>query len=452
MWFLVLLTILNASLGFNASLNVYRISVAGLPINILDVFMFLGLVAGPFWLRRASEWGKHPLFAVAMGLCLASLAGGTVMGAITVAQNGIEPRQLITFTRNFAAIPIGLLIGYSVLSKYRSTLTLSYLGVIAGCITATMILRYFAGRAEDFGVGSSINSLRTVDYIQTYAASAAGLLVGSVLQGARMFPSPLALILAGYCALGTVSGLSRSDWIATAAMFMVVFACVPRDRVALRAMQGILAILTLIVALGVGLQVASRVTGTDFQAKMVTRLRSLLPGDQPGVRYKAWDTRLLGAQRELEEGIKSPLIGRGFGFQDTPGMKEVEAYGTRHNSWTNAFVETGLVGVVTDAVIVIGCIVVGRRMIKARTDRGTVLIGAMGVATAAYYGVLGLMTGSFNNQRGGIHLGITLGLVLRARVMQSAIVQQYSGYVDFDEGAQLPGLPLEEMDAAHDAY
>jgi hypothetical protein len=222
--------------------------------------------------------------------------------------------------------------------------------------------------------------------------------------------------------------------------------------VVLRALQGLLVVFSLIVALGVGLEVASRVTGTDFQGKMSTRLRSLLPGDQPGVKIKAWDTRLIGAQRELEEGIKSPLIGRGFGFQDTPVMKEVEQYGTRHNSWTNAFVETGLVGVITDGVIIIGCIVVGRRMIKARTDRGTVLIGTMGVATAAYYGLLGLMTGSFNNQRGGIHLGITLGLVLRARAMQLSLVEEYAGYVDFEDGAQLPELPLEQMDPAHDGY
>jgi hypothetical protein len=276
MWFLFLITLLNASIGFKGTLNVYRITVGGLPVNILDGLTFLGLILTPFWMRHSSPWGTHPLYRAAMGMCLLSLACGAVMGGITAAQNDIELRQMITALRNFVAIPIGLLIGYSVLSNYRSTVKISYLAVVSGCITATLILRYFTGRAEEFGVNSGINSLRTVDYIGAYASSAAGLLVASVLQGGRMFPSPLALILAGYCIVGTFSSLSRSDWLAGVGMFLVVFSSVPRDRLMLRAAQGLLAALSLVVAIWVGVELASRVTGTDFQGKMASRPPSAL--------------------------------------------------------------------------------------------------------------------------------------------------------------------------------
>jgi hypothetical protein len=300
-------------------------------------------------------------------------------------------------------------------------------------------------------VGSDINSLRTVDYVQMYAGAASGVLVASVLLGARMFPTFVTMGLAAFCVVGNCSSLSRSDWIATVGTMGVVFTCLPREKMALRATQGLFAVLVLVLAVALGLEGASRLTGTDFRGKMMTRLHSLLPGEQAGVKFKAWDTRLIGLQREIEEGLKSPLIGRGFGIQDSPQMADAVPYGTRHNAWTNAFVETGLVGLVTVSLLVGGCVVVGRRMVMARTDAASVLLGALAMVTGAYYGLLGVMTGSFNHQRGGIHLALTLGLVLRGRTMQQAVVRDYAGYVDFGATAEGEELPLTAV-VAEDGY
>lgn len=450
MWFLIILSLLNAAIGYRSFLNEYRITVGGLPINVIDGLMALGVLIAPVYLSKAGRFGRHPLYLYVMLACFAALLGGVMMGTLNLAQGAINVRQLITYTRNFVAIPIGVFIGYSLLTSHRAARVFPYVAAIAGCVTATMILRYFQGRAEDYGYGSQLGSLRTVDYVTAYAGIAAGLLVASVLLGARMFPWLVALGMAGYCVIGNFATLSRSDWIATAACVMAVYTCLPRERLVLRAAQGVLAVVVLSGFLLVGIELTSRATGYNFYDKMATRLRSLLPGEQTGVKAKAWDTRLYGAVRELEESLKSPLLGRGFAFQDSPAMADAGERGARHNSWTNAMVETGLVGLTAVSLVVGGCVVVGRRMLKARTDHGSVLMGALGLVTGAYYLVGGLATGAFNNQRAGLHLGLTLGLVLRARVLQLSLLREYEGYLDFaGEGGELPLPVLDAPEAGH---
>jgi len=453
MWLVIILTVLNAIMGHMASFAELRVTVAGLPINTIDGLMFLGLALSPFWLRRASEWGKHRLFAPLMVLCGVSWVGGTAMGLIEFSRNHIELRELITYSRNFVAIPIGIFIGYSALTRYKSMRTFTYVAALSGCVTATLIVRYFVGHAGEVGANKDINLLRTVDYVQAYAGAASGLFVASVLLGARMFPTLLTAALAAYCVVGNCASLSRSDWLTTVGMMAAIFTCLPREKMVLRGVQGLFAVVVVVIAVAIGIEGASRLTGTDFRGKMITRIHSLLPGEQEGVKHKAWDSRLYGAQREIEAGLGSPVIGRGFGIQNTPEMADAVAYGTRHNAWTNAFAETGLVGLITVSLIVGGCVVVGRRMVMARTDATTVLFGALALATGAYSGLLGAMTGSFNYQRAGIQLGLMLGLVLRARTMQLSVVREYAGYVDFGaaaaDGEQLPLTPVE---AAGDAY
>jgi len=69
-------------------------------------------------------------------------------------------------------------------------------------------------------------------------------------------------------------------------------------------------------------------------------------------------------------------------------------------------------------------IIVGRRMVRARTDQTTVLIGAFGVITACFFIIHGLATMSFNVIRWGLPFFITAGVVLRTRQIQLQLIQQ----------------------------
>jgi hypothetical protein len=67
-------------------------------------------------------------------------------------------------------------------------------------------------------------------------------------------------------------------------------------------------------------------------------------------------------------------------------------------------------------------------MVRAQTDRTTVMIGAIG----ALHGVMCLLyctvTMYLNQQRPAIPLGLICGLLLRVRQIQSAVAEEYAGY------------------------
>src|SRR4051812_48512345 len=101
MWFLILLTLLNATLASLSFVAEYRITVAGIPLNVFDGLMVLGMLIVPFTFRRAAEFGRHPLFRVVMVASVVSIAGGVAMGLVAMAQADITVRHVITYTRNF---------------------------------------------------------------------------------------------------------------------------------------------------------------------------------------------------------------------------------------------------------------------------------------------------------------------------------------------------------------
>jgi hypothetical protein len=429
MWLLILLTLINAAVGSRGFLFDFRFSLVGMPVNIIDVMVFLGVFLAMFQPRSSLRTPTHPLFKWAVVLSVIGLLGGAVMGMANLSQ-GASVRNYVTYARNYLALPMGAMIGYRLLANARSVRVFPYVAAVAGCVTAVVMILTFRSRAARFGYGSSIEVLRSIDYVIPYAGIAAGLLAFSLASGVRLFPLLLAAPMAALCALGGTASLSRSDWLAMAAGVVGVFLCLPRERRMLRMVQAVCVTGLLVGGLFAGVYATSRMTGHDFFDKMMTRVRSMLPGEQEGVQAKAWDTRLYGAGRELEEFLQNPVLGRGFGIQDTGAMLDADNRGARHNSWTNALVETGLPGFAAAVLFVGGIVVIGRRMILSGTDRGSVLMGALGVVTGAHFFVLGMATGGFNNQRQGLLVGLTFGLVVRARAIQQAMVAEYAGYVD----------------------
>jgi len=214
-----------------------------------------------------------------------------------------------------------------------------------------------------------------------------------------------------------------------------------------------------LACLWIGLTAASAVTGTDFNKKMYDRLLTMLPGDQPGVQKKAWDTRLASSLVELKWWSQSPIIGRRFGIHENQvlSLAPSQVVGLRHNSYTSTLAETGVIGLSAMLLMLGSTFVVGRRMVRAWTDRGSVLVGALAVVTASIFAMLGIMSMSFNQLRGAIPLGVVCGLVLRCRAMQQAALaqqqQQAYGYGNADvEGADSYHVGVAPYSSVDSAY
>src|SRR6478735_917768 len=85
MWLLVILTFMNAALDQKGIILVQRLTIAGLPINIMDGLSALGFVVAlvvMFSRRRRSEGiPTHPAFIASMVLGFLALVGGSIGAA-----------------------------------------------------------------------------------------------------------------------------------------------------------------------------------------------------------------------------------------------------------------------------------------------------------------------------------------------------------------------------------
>jgi hypothetical protein len=453
MWFLVLLTFVNA-LADNDLVLRYRFTVGGFPVNVFDVLILvIGPIAVALTRRNAVPTGRyHPMLPWIFVLFIAAALGG-LLGSV---MSSIPLRATITTLRNLISLPICIWLGYCLMLRPRSAERVCYAHVIVGIATAFFVLFSFGRKAAVMNPGGGLETLRAVKYVAVYAGIAAVLVLYASVSGVRMFRLAIAILVCSFCFLGQLATLSRGDWLALFTAVSVVYFLLPAAR---RGGKVAAALVGLPVAVGcvwIGLFAASVATGTDFNKKMTDRLMSMLPGEQPGVKKKAWDTRLASTFVELKWWSESPLVGRGFGIHEAKfrSLSQDQAMGLRHNTWSSTLAETGIIGFSAMALVVVGTFVVSRRMVRDWTDRGTVLVGALGVVTASIFGVLGVTTMAFNQMRGAIPLGIVCGIILRCRAMQQAALaqamaqqqQQAYGYGDeYYEG-------VDPYDAGHAPY
>jgi hypothetical protein len=437
MWLLFILTILNAAANNKTVVLQFRFEVMGFPVNIFDVLLTLAAIG--FLLQRRSTMFRvdrtpRIYMVLASGLVLTLL-----IGSLMAFGNEASVRSKLNQTRNFLTIPLTFLAGYMYLRRPRSGAWLSYFYVLAGVISATMILMYFAGKAEsdEHSLGN-INNLRAIDYVSNYAGIASAFLLFCLAAGVNIFPLPITLLLMVFCFAGQMATLSRSDWIAQMAAMTGALLLVPRGKRVRGIVVTLVALPLLFFATWAAVTLVSQTTGADFAGKIMRKFNSLFITNDTSIAQTAYGSRLPGIVRELTLWLESPLVGRGFGIQDADFVRQgQDIMSYRHCPWTCFLAETGIIGFSMVLTMLIATFVIGRRMIRERVDRGSILMGALGCVTAVYAFFIGLTTMSINNLRGAIWMGIVCGAVMRTRAMQLTTKRFWEAYLP--EGAMLAG-------------
>jgi hypothetical protein len=303
---------------------------------------------------------------------------------------------------------------------------------MGGIFSALLILAFFVNKSSLSG-SMAIDNIRAIQYVSVYAGLTAAFLLFTLLhRESRIMWWYFAAKIGSFCLLGQFATMSRSDWLAAlAAIFSIPFLLPKEGRVRRLAIFVMTTVLLFGLFLG-GMYVGGQATGRNLPQLIYKRMLTALPfarGDDSYLSTKAWDTRLPGVFAELKYWLESPIIGQGFGYTDTRGL-EFEGIGFNHNVWTAALATTGIVGFAAYLVPVLGLIVIGRRLVRDRVDKGSVLIGAIGFTTGIYHLIYGGATMSFNVQRGALLLGLIAGVVFRSRMMQLTQKEAYAGYLD----------------------
>jgi hypothetical protein len=438
MWLLFLYTIVNAVTSGKGFQNVYRISLGGIELGVLEGMVGLGLLVAILMGARTKSQTPtdrtHPAYVI----CMILLIAGFVFGVVGSLLHDAIPHYKMVFIREYFGMPASVFIGYQLTGTLRKARKFSYAIIIAGVAVSIFMMAAFGRGAERYELKGDWGALRTTNFITNYAGVASGLLIFSVLAGLKLMPVPLALALAGFCFIGQLTPLHRSDWLAQAAAIMAIPLCLPAGARIRQSLRLVLAIAALGMSLWAGLHVASAITGRNFHKTFEDRLISMLPGERlKSSDQKAWDTRLPAMQMEIQMWLSNPVMGRGFAFEESLGLEGAArvGFGYHHNAYTSTLAQTGLVGFI-GVVMAVWCpIFLGYRMVRQQFDRGSVIIGALGIIAGVQQAVLGMATASFNGYRMSMLIGLVSGIVFRVREMQLTgmrLTQEYGAPIGID--------------------
>jgi hypothetical protein len=441
MLFIAILTFANAVLDNKGFVLLYRWKIGEIPFNVIDGLVAFGMIL--FCLRWRSKARFHTDRVSRTWLAVLFAVFTTVLvGIVISAGNDARLYEVWTEARNLLGLAASICFGYYFLYTPRSGKMLAWVYVLSGLAASLMILLFFSNRAAELRSYENLNTLRTIEYVSCYAGLACLLLLFTLIAGVRLMPIWLTVLLAVVALIGQFATLSRSDWLGTFAGFAVLFLLIPREKRLGRLVTTLVLAPVMFVTLLAGVYLTSRVTGIDFYGKMAYRLASMLPGSEGG-EQKAWSTRLPSAFYELKMWSESPIWGNGFAAQNRAEWSNKALGGMHHNPMTAALCETGLFGFTAYWMIFVAMFIVGRRLVRARLDPGSMLVGGLACVSAAYFLVYSVSTLSINTLRGAIPLGIVCGAVLRARAMQRTMLAQWEGYLPIAQGAVVDGQPQE---------
>jgi hypothetical protein len=319
--------------------------------------------------------------------------------------------------------------------------------VFGGCLTATALYYSFGAKTEATQLSGNLNQMRGIInyYNADYASVAALLLVFVVLTRFPLWKPLISVPIGIYCYIGYAATLSRVGFLilffGTASSYLLL----TKGERLRKFLRSIVFIPLLFFACWGALWVGDQIIGRNFAGKVTKHIESLLPGDREGKNEKAWDSRLGGIQAELGIWLKNPLMGQGFGAGETAFLagRTSGSASIKHNSWTASLAETGVIGCTGLAVMVGSMMLLGYRMVHDRTDRISVLVGALGF----FAGVVMFLRCSGTmamTSRAAIGFGIVCGVLIRTREMQeteTAYAQQgayHEPYFDAQSGLLVP--------------
>jgi hypothetical protein len=417
MWILIFILLLNSSINQSTIQNEYRFSIGFAQVGIVEITVVLSflyaLVFGQRTLEKYPSRRMHPaMLTVLILLCI-----GAFMGLIGALINQAPAPLLVRNVREYMSLPICLLIGYRLLPNPKWAWRVNYVIVIAGILTATMLIWTFLRGSEKVQWGASWNQVRTTWFCTFHAGIASILLFYSMVNtSVRILPMAVAFPIAGYCLLGQFAPMHRTDWIAVTITFLAALALLPREKMGITLVRLVIVVPAAAMVLAVGVRIGDHATGRDFGSQVMRRIESIMPTERRGNEGKAWDSRTGSVRQEFAIWLGNPILGRGFSVQATEvekgNMNDTQAY--FHNAVTSVLATTGLFGFAGWVLFMSSMIVVGSKMVRHPVDRSSITLGLYGYCIGVFLIIEAICTMIWMT-RTMMLCGIVGGMMFRAR-------------------------------------
>ena len=202
--------------------------------GIMVVLLGYALIFGGSISRDYPNQRTHPALTVLLALWILAIITGTI-GSFA---NHVDIPDYLRSAREFGAWPLYVIVGYRVLGTPKAAYRFMYVLIIAGTCTATILLMHFGENAEQAGLSDNLNSVRAVQYMNSYAGMAAMVLVYSMISGIRLMPTVIAMPLACYCLVGQCAPLHRGEWMAMMFCSVLMLTLIDRRKIVVRYLRG----------------------------------------------------------------------------------------------------------------------------------------------------------------------------------------------------------------------
>jgi hypothetical protein len=426
----------------NETLFEYRRDIAGFPVNILDVLLFVVFFKQLFTSPRGRFPTErfHPLLPWSIGLLLAAI----FIGIAAAMLEGTSIRGYVTVLRNLTVLPVSIFIGYALARTPKSAKTALYIFLFSSVASAISVLVLVRETSEMINSTVGFDKLRTIRFGGEAGLIAMSFLAFAAVSRARVLPKFVSVVLLLVSAVGYFSMPHRGFYVMGVCALLYATLLLPnvpwRRRIGMSWMGALLIGTTLLA----GAAMLSQVTGRDFKTYVVeTRLKALIPYFDDQTKTTVTGTRLPGILAELRVWSESPLLGKGFAISTQVEAEAGAELGMNHNVWTAALAQCGPIGLAAYLVPIFGSIFVGYRMWRGQNERYMALLGAMGSIVGMIALLWGSLSLSINQQRPAMLIGLMFGLVFRCRAMQKSMLlqheyDQYAGYSESEYDAPLP--------------
>ncbi|HEX3355543.1 MAG TPA: O-antigen ligase family protein [Tepidisphaeraceae bacterium] len=426
MWFLIFATLFNSAAGQDDIINHIRVGSGGIYIGIMEVIMaglllyalaFGGNIARPY---------PNPKTRASLFIMLTLFCTAIITASIESFLHNVEPGLYLRAVREFAAWPIYAFIGYRLLATPESAYRFMYVIVLAGTLTATMLLLNFGENTEHYEWTQDLNSLRSVQFIGPYAGMAAMVLIYSIASGIKLLPTPVALPLACYCLMGQCAPLHRGEWMGMCFCAVGMFFLLPREKRVATAVKGVVVGILVLLAGLLTINFVTNVMHRDFGKIVQDRFDSMLPTERTNSKEgKAWDTRLDSITAELSIWADNPILGGGFNIQDEMALEgKIENWGAfNHNGWASVLCKSGIVGFIPSMMLLASLLFIGRKLAVSHVHPGTTMMGVFACMCGIYL-FSGILAGMVWTMRYGMLIATACGMAYRCLNIQEVLLMQ----------------------------
>jgi len=432
MTFIYLLLILNIVVS-NRVILAYRLSLAGMPINMIEgaiLLTALYVLLVPIETAPMDRTRRNYLWPI-VSFWVVACSAGALLGFA----EGAHSYRVIQMLKWSLKMPLSVVLGYFAVRRLRDVRRMiKFISFLSCIVCIIFVIRFSSGSAE-YRVTQQSGVIRALHYNYDAMATIAIFVIYSAAVNPRFFSRVTGPVILTMSVIGVLATLTRSTIVSLAVSILAAIGVIPKGYRSYAWKALFTSGKWVVIAVVLAALLSQFVLGVNVVGTIVGRFKGAEGAEGSAV------TRWEGAINELKIWLGSTIIfGRGFGtVQEAWDPDIMGSWG--HNGYTATLAKIGIVGFVAMIYPAFVAIHIGRRMVR-QIDPDVRAAGTLMMAGAFYLAILSFLSSGFATESSGVFFGLIMGMGVkcyRFQVVPQTVEQQSEEYYWHEQQLQTTG-------------